>query len=155
MADACQIYVRFVEGTTGMAPVAAVRTSDGTFRLLENNDFDPEDCSTLFEYLPGDEVRATSETVDAHGRPESILVARELVQSSARDREYWHILFSVAFGSKVHLSLQRTGCVRLLIVSAQKSSAAAGGTIQVWSNGHGGQVAPRHADLSGRGPCGP
>ena len=105
MGNACTVYVRLVEGTEVMVPVAARENEDGTVSLLANAEFDPEDSSTLFEFLPGDEVRAKSATLLVDGKPESVRVASELVRSSAQDREYWHVLFSVAFGAQTHLAL--------------------------------------------------
>ena len=99
------VYVRFVDGTVGMVPLAVRENEDGTVTLLANAEFDPEDSSTLFEFLPGDAVRTKSTAVLADGKPESVRVATELVRSSAHDRGYWYVLFSVASEEQTHLDL--------------------------------------------------
>ena len=53
----CIVYVRFVEGTIGLAPLPACEDEGGTVTLLASAEFDPDDTSTLFEFIPGDEVR--------------------------------------------------------------------------------------------------
>jgi len=87
-----------------MAPFPARKNEDGTVTILANDDFDPEDSSTLFEFLPGDEVRTKSMTLPTgSAKPKSIRVATDLTRWSARDREYWYVLFSAAMGEHTHL----------------------------------------------------
>lgn len=99
MSETQMLHVRLIEGSTCLAPVVARENLDGTFRLQENPDFDPEDTSTLFEFLPGDDVRAESCTLETiQGAKVSGLLAKELVRSSADDRGYWTVLFAIAWG---------------------------------------------------------
>src|SRR4051794_5247098 len=70
------VYVRLIDGSTCLAPVPARQESDHTYLLLPNSDFDPNDSSTLFEFLPGDRIRVESG------------VAVELLSSSFEDRDY-------------------------------------------------------------------
>jgi len=90
------LYVRMVDGTSCAAPLPARDNSDGTFHLLGNSDFDAENTVTLLEFIPGDDVKAELRALG----PEShqVLLAIKLVRSSAADRDYWAVLFSLAAG---------------------------------------------------------
>jgi hypothetical protein len=94
-----KVYVRMVEGTNFRAPAPARKDPDGTFQLLDNEEFDPEDTSTLLEFLPGDVVRATTQTFNEDLGPR--LVATDLVRSSLEDGDYWRVLFYVIMDESV------------------------------------------------------
>lgn len=87
------IYVRLIDGTDCLAPLAARENPDGTFCLSANPDFDTDDASTLYEFLPGDVIRVESRMLADAGCQ---LVATELVRSSMEDRNYWAVLFCIA-----------------------------------------------------------
>jgi hypothetical protein len=98
MACQCTVHVRLFEGTNfvTMEPLPAQKNESGTVSLLPNDEFDPDDSSDLFEFLPGDEVRTMSLALPDHsGRFRSCRVATELVRSSGDDSEYWRVLFFV------------------------------------------------------------
>jgi hypothetical protein len=97
MTETQMLHVRLIEGSICIAPVAARENLDGTFRIQENPDFDPEDTSTLFEFLPGDDVRAERCALKTF-QGGKVLVAKELVRSSVDDRDCWTVLFAIAWG---------------------------------------------------------
>ena len=99
-----KLYVRSVDGVRCFVPLPVSVGTDGTFHLLPNTEFDPEDAITLFEFLPGDDVRAEHQVI-GDGR-ESVLLATTLVQSASRDRAYWAVLFAVAWGVPLPSSVE-------------------------------------------------
>ena len=88
------VYVRMVDGATCFAPVPAVTNPDGTLRLLDNSEFDPEDTATLLEFIPGDVVKTEVRPVGSEAS--EVLLAIKLVGSTAADRDYWAVLFALA-----------------------------------------------------------
>jgi hypothetical protein len=100
MTVVSMLYVRLIEGSVCLVPVVASENPDGTFHIQENPEFDPEDTSRLFEFFPGDDVRAEPCASPTRGAQASGLVAKELVRSSAADRDYWTVLFAVASGAE-------------------------------------------------------
>jgi hypothetical protein len=99
------VLVRFVDGSSGMAPFAVRENRGGTFLLLPTPEFDPEDTSRLFEFLPGDVILTTSAAQREGDESEPAQIATELVESSALDRDYWWVLFNVAYGLGKRLDL--------------------------------------------------
>ena len=55
------------------------------YLILDTNEFDPDDTGTLLEFLPGDRVRVEGE------------YAVEMISTTAKDREYWALLFRIAW----------------------------------------------------------
>jgi hypothetical protein len=96
MIREAELYVRMVDAILCYTPVAAREHDDGTFHIIDSVDFDPEDTSTLLEFLPGDDVRATARNLGE--RFGLRLVATELVRTSVEERDYWRVLFLVALG---------------------------------------------------------
>jgi hypothetical protein len=66
-------------------PLPAKHLRENTYEMLHNDEFDPNDRSTLLEFLPGDVVRCAP--------IEGQLTAIELVSSERLDREYWATLY--------------------------------------------------------------
>ena len=89
------LYVRLIDGVECLAPVMASQNPDGTFSISANPEFDPEDTATLFEFLPGDIVRAEPRAF-SDSSPTPALVATELVCSTIEDRDYWAVVFCMA-----------------------------------------------------------
>ena len=94
-----KLYVRMLEAIPFFAPAPARKNPDGTFQLLDNENFDREDTTTLLEYLPGDVVRATTQTFNEDLGPR--LVAADLVRSSLEDGDYWRVLFYVVMDERL------------------------------------------------------
>jgi len=92
------LYVRLIDGTDCYVPVESRANPDGTILVTANPEFDPEDTSTLPEFLPGDTVRAE---IRAPFTPVQtpVLIAAQLVHTSADDRDYWSVLFALASGT--------------------------------------------------------
>ena len=105
MADERAVLVRFVDGSSGMAPFAARENRDGSFLLLPTPEFDPEDTSRLFEFLSGDVILTTAAAQREGDESEPLPIATELVGSSMLDRDYWWALFNLAYGLKDRLGL--------------------------------------------------
>ena len=96
MGSECKVYVRSVDGTTCYIPLDASPLPDGSYHIHSTLEFDAEDTSTLLEFFPDDDVRATTRALSDDLSP--VLLAVELVRSSREDRDYWAVLFSIAWG---------------------------------------------------------
>lgn len=93
------LYVRMVDGTSCFAPLPAKQNPDGTFHMLDNDEFHPDDASTVLEFIPGDDVEVAVRTFDREGRRDFLAI--KLVRSSAPDRDYCAVLFYVSEGEAV------------------------------------------------------
>jgi hypothetical protein len=80
------IYVRMIEGADYMVPVKAHDVAPRQYQIIECKEFDPEDTSLLFEYLPSDIVRLDNDKAVA-------LISSQNIE----ERAYWHFLFKVVF----------------------------------------------------------
>ena len=116
-----KLYVRMVDGTTCYSPQPANQNPDGTYRLLDNDEFDPKDTSTLLEFIPGDDVRAVGTTLQDAG---PVLLANELVRSRIPDRDYWAVVFALAWDDTV----PALGPDRLEAVATRLADEIQGGT---------------------------
>lgn len=59
-ATTTKVYVRFVDGTNVAILINAQVVSDGVYQLLQDDEFDYDDNSILFEFGPGDTVGVKS-----------------------------------------------------------------------------------------------
>jgi hypothetical protein len=81
-----KVYVRAIEGIPFGLPLPVRHLDGDKYLILDTNEFDPDDSSCLLEFLPGDIVRVKGE------------YAVEMISTTAKDREYWALLFRIAWG---------------------------------------------------------
>jgi hypothetical protein len=86
-----QVYVAAIDGAACGMPLPAKHLGGDQYEFLENDEFDPDDRSTLLEFLPRDIARCS--------RVDGRLTATELVSSPRPDREYWTVLYRVVAGT--------------------------------------------------------
>lgn len=133
------LHVRLIDGTDCFVAVESCANSDGTFLISANPEFDPEDTSTVPEFLPGDTVRAETRAPFTHGQA-PVLIATELVRTSADDRDYWSVLFALASGAA---GLPALRADRLAAIAARVLAEVASGSrwhypsVVNWANGSG------------------
>jgi hypothetical protein len=73
-----KIYIQLLnEGTVVYRPTLGAVVSDGVYRVLPTEDYDPE--NEVWEFLPGDIVRCAVEVRTGAQGEETGLVARERV----------------------------------------------------------------------------
>ncbi|MCE5200774.1 MAG: hypothetical protein ABFD54_13030 [Armatimonadota bacterium] len=73
-----KIYIQLLnEGTVVYRPTLGVVVSEGVYRVLPTENYDPED--EVWEFLPGDTVKCTAEVKSGAQGEETVLVAKERV----------------------------------------------------------------------------
>lgn len=81
-----KVYVRAIDGIFFDLPMPVRHLGGDKYLILDTNEFDPDDSASLFEFLPGDTVRIKEE------------YAVEMISTTAKDREYWALLFRIVWG---------------------------------------------------------
>lgn len=106
MSTETSVWVRMIEGTWCWVPVPAVRVQDEQHLLLPTDLFDPDDSSTLLEYLPGDLVRLSTERLATSG-----------VMPNTPERAYWAVLFDVVGEQPLRIAEEQVRVVRARLAS--------------------------------------
>ena len=90
------IYVALIEGVKSFVPVEAKEITSKVYIITYSRLFDPNDNSSVFQFIPGDKVSCRIETKkDCKGSEEQILVADSLIESSALNRNLQMIKFII------------------------------------------------------------
>lgn len=90
------VYVALIEATKFFIPVDAKEIGENRFLIVKNVQFDPEDNSSVFQFLPGDTVLCKLQTrEDFKGEKKQILVADSLVSSTYPDRDLYMLKFLI------------------------------------------------------------
>ncbi len=82
-----QIYIRLIDGVEVLVPVKAISLESNLFRIIENQDLDFEDETSIWEFFPDDVVECEFTS--------DIWIARKLVESSIPDRELYQLIFHI------------------------------------------------------------
>ncbi len=91
------IYVELIEGVETLLPVKArkLRQAENedyaVYEIMENREFDPEDYTSVWEFLPGDTV-LVKENYDKNG---PYLRAVERISAKHPDRSFYQFLYDL------------------------------------------------------------
>jgi hypothetical protein len=91
-----KVYVQLIDGSIAWAPINAQKLSDNEYLILLDNEFDENDQTNLYEFIPGDIV-----AIDQHTFQDGTtgLVCRQLLKASNRpDKKYFDFLFKATLG---------------------------------------------------------
>lgn len=81
------IYVKLLDGTEALAPCRAVLLQKNIFRITDIESFDPEDPTTIWEFLPNDVVECEPYN--------DYLLATRLVESNFPNRRIYELIFKI------------------------------------------------------------
>ncbi|HEY0655281.1 MAG TPA: hypothetical protein VGD65_19240 [Chryseosolibacter sp.] len=91
------IYVALIEAMKSFVPVGARRTGENSFLIVESKLYDPDDNSSLFEFIPGDTVEVQRQFRKNHmGLNEEVLVATRLLNSKVQGRNLYTLMFLIS-----------------------------------------------------------
>lgn len=82
-----KIYVKLIEGVEVKVPVKAVQLEDSTYKIIEIEEYDEKDWTAVWEFLPGDIVKCSSESYG--------ILARSLVDSNHPNRKLYQLMFVI------------------------------------------------------------
>jgi hypothetical protein len=91
-----KVYVQLIDGSIAWAPTNAHKLSDNEYLILSDNEFNENDQTNLYEFIPGDIVG-----LDQHTFQDGTtgLVCRQLLKASSRpDKKYFDFLFKATLG---------------------------------------------------------
>jgi hypothetical protein len=91
------IYVALIEGMKSFVPVEAKDLGSDVFLIVSSKLYDPDDDSSLFQFIPGDKVRCKIDLKKDHqGNEEKVFVADSLVSSKIPGRNVQTLKFVIA-----------------------------------------------------------
>jgi hypothetical protein len=91
------IYVALIEGIKSYVAVEAKELERGLYLIVNSKLFDPDDNTTLFQFIPGDTVSCKVEfKKDYNNNEEQVLVANSLVASDVPNRGLYMLKFLIA-----------------------------------------------------------
>ncbi|HMI68098.1 MAG TPA: hypothetical protein VK517_18775 [Cyclobacteriaceae bacterium] len=103
------VYVPFIEGTKSYVPAMVKELGNNEFLIISCSYFDPEDLTSLFQFIPGDKVSSGFESrTDFQGKEEVILVANNLIDSSVPDRINYMLKYIIADQNGVLTDIQQS-----------------------------------------------
>lgn len=96
IADTDEIYVSLIDATQVWFPVKAKPLGDNQFLILNNNEFDCSDYSSLPEFIPGDTVSIERKKFESG---DIKTVAASLIRPSSHpDKNYFEFLYHATIG---------------------------------------------------------
>ena len=96
IADAEEIYISVIDGVQVWFPAKAKPLGDNQFLILNNNEFDCTDYSSLPEFIPGDTVSIEKKILQKNARKP---VAKSLIAPSSHpDKNFFEFLYHATIG---------------------------------------------------------
>ena len=96
MAILDTVYVELIEAVRVYVLAEVEKKGENLFLIVKNDQFDPEDNSSLFKFLPGDTVFCKLQIREnVSGKMQEILVADSLVSSIHPDRNLFALKFLI------------------------------------------------------------
>lgn len=87
------IYITLLEGTSVLVPVKARKINQNIYEILENDSFDSNDATSIWEFFPGDLVECRKDKdVDSN---EELTVASKLIESRFPNRNLHSLVFQI------------------------------------------------------------
>jgi hypothetical protein len=95
-ADTVEIYLSVIDGVQVWVPTKAKLLSDNQYLLLNNNEFDCTDYSSLPEFIPGDTITAGQKPFDTGDTKK---IAIKLISPSKHpDKSFFDFLYQATTG---------------------------------------------------------
>ena len=99
-----KIYIRMIDGAMTYIPVSGEEMGDNKYKLLDINEYDPQDSSCILEFYPGDIVRV-EETKIGESKDKSKL-AVDLVSGGDCRETYSEFIFIILSGKTIDNDLR-------------------------------------------------
>lgn len=120
-ADTTEIYVSLIDGVQCWFPAKAKPLGDNQFLILNNNEFERNDYSSLPEFIPGDTVSLAGKTFQDGDKKN---VATTLIKSSLHpDKMFFEFLYHATFGD-IRIDKSTLEKYKLEIERIKKESSA-------------------------------
>jgi len=89
------IYIKLIEGVSFYIPAHAIKLIAEEeiliYKIVEIEEFDEEDFTTIFEFLEGDVIEA----IKCNKSGEEIIMAKKLLFSSFKNRKFYELLYVI------------------------------------------------------------
>jgi len=89
------IYIKLIEGVSFYIPVHAIKLIAEEeiliYKIVEIEEFDEEDFTSIFEFLEGDVVEA----IKCNRSGEEIIMAKKMLFSSFKNRKFYELLYVI------------------------------------------------------------
>jgi hypothetical protein len=93
-----KIYIHLIDGTEAWIPVDAEQLRDNLFSIKPFDEFDPEDTTSIPQFIPGDVV--TRKRTERNG--DTVWTADQLVERSDNtSKKYFEFLYRTVTGDKL------------------------------------------------------